>query len=1159
MIIATAPSFIKQGFITNSYAVRDTSLTSPTYFDITYFPEFIGGGKSLIKLKGNGINLLRNKLSEVEILDSQGNPVYYEIPTHIDRFENYFISIHVYDSTAPGIGSVSIVGIATKDLQGRSLNTGNVNDLGHNVIWTRPIKILPFERNNSEIIFDDPPQVFVSQVIAPAKVSFQENLDTQFSAVTGSNFTIKTSNFRGFDKKLASSLKLKANKLKQTTKDKIVDSRIKQISTNVDSIPFTVNSVNTTTRTANKDIIGGFVLNETNRYNTVLIASESFFSSSYLGATIAFFDATFHTVSQSLLPQTSSNYVLSNTNPYDELETETSQSLTTQLERWRATIVNIKDDKTAYLDQPVQIDLKSNLGAISRGSYVTHTYQTVNNFTASILYSPETLLYTTSSEVSQSYLQFTLQDVKPIGGDIYKIRIYYRRGSETGDWEMLQDQIVTPVEFLTDARYPNQTNYATDISDYFLLGYFTDYSVLHENWSIFNDLVTTFDNVTASIDSTVLTNAVRLQSSASINNVMTTRYYQNYPEQKVFSLMFNCILDPYTELEIYQNSETLQTTVFNSDPFPRAFDKTLNYELARYADRYNRFGKLIGKIQNNTNLRKNYQRVIFDFKTDSEGLGRPLFRTKQYNTEVTSSAYISNVNLTPRQLNGFTPSIIEFAFPAKLDTNIFLNETIDYKLEYYDYTGNQSEYVTYLENIVMELTTEIPTNACQSENAVFNFNPIKYYLCDYTKNNGEATQSVLLNVPSEGLFLDVSTNTTGALADLPEELRLWPDWDLEAPSAYNAVSQFYDRVFKGYQNFALGTPNFISTFGSGSLLGLFNRVNFWNVLRPSMSIVDGSSSSPTTTYISQYRISASFDPDGPGGFPDLGDYFLPESYIPDLAYGTITSSWNYIDRFTAQYQPGIIAYPAAPATYEKSVYYYAYESSSTNTLDSRIFYEDGGLGITRLNVSNSYYSFSIATTDAERTEALKKRRLYWPATASTYATTNYFTQNGGIYNVKFKLKRRSTGVALTDYSPQQGSYMNVFLYDVRSNFTTSSSGIPGWYPPPQNIVKIGNQYSVGGVTTPAISFLDSATGYQYDEYNINLIQYGTPAQLVFEPAGVDNNWFGVIIDDVEFCKIGVTTDPYYVRPQIVNNTRVQNILPVNTTPIIVSEPPPSEA
>ena len=1137
MIIATAPSFLKQGFITNNYAVRDTSLTSPTYFDITYFPEFIGGGRSLIKLKGNGVNLLREKLSEVEILDAQGNPVYYEVPTYIDRFENYYISVNVYDTTAPGIGSVSVVGVATRDLQGRSLNLDNVNDLGHNVIWTRPLRILPYERNNSEIIFDDPPQVFVSQVIAPAKVSFQENTTTQYSAITGSGLTIKTSNFKGFDKKLASSFKFKGSKIKQTVKDKIVDSRIKQISTNVNNQPFTVNNVNTTTRSTDRDIVGGFILNETNRYNTVLVSSESFFSSSYLGATVAFFNTSY-----SLSPSYSINYNLSNTNPYDELQTtSTSQSVETQLERWRATIVDIKDSKTAYLDQPVQVDLRSNLGAGTRGNYITHTYQTVTDFTASILYSPETLLYTTSSEVSQSYIQFTMQDVRPIGGDVYKIRIYYRRGSETGDWSLLQDQIITPVEFLTDARYPNQTNYATDLSDYYLLGYFTDYSVVTDNWSVFNDLALTFDTATASLDSSVLMNGIKLTATGSTNKILTTRYYQNYPEKKVFSLMFNCVLDPYTELEIYQNSETLQTTVFNSDPFPRAFDKTLNYELSRYSDRYNRFGRLIGKIQNNSGIRKDYKRVIFDFKTDSEGLGRPLFRVKRYNTVATASAYVSSINLTPRQLHGFTPSTIEFAFPAKLDTNISLNETIDYKLEYYDFTGNQSEYITYLENIIMELVTEIPTNACQSENATFKFNSFKYYLCDYTGTNSEATQSVLLNYPSESLYSIITglRLETGSLVDLPVQLRLWPDWDLKSPNFFSNIDEFFDRAYKGYQNYALGTPNFGVTT-SESLDVLFTVGNFWNAQRPSMSIVDGSSTSPNITFISQYPFSASIDLDGPGPFPLVG------RFTPDLAYGRITSSWNYVDRFVVGYVPGTQPLPSPPigSTYEKNVYRNSYESASmgSKTIDGRIFYEDGGMGITRLNISSSFESFSLATTDSQRTEALKKRRLYWPASASSHAIANYFTENGGIYNVKFKLKRY-TDSGFKDYTPSTESYMSVYIFDVASNYTTSGSGIPGWYPPDQNIVKIGNQYTVGGTTTPAISFTDSATGYRYDEYNLNLIQYGTPAQLVFEAGGNGDNWFGVVVDDVQFCKIGTTTDPYYIKPQIVNNNTIINNLP----------------
>ena len=79
-------------------------------------------------------------------------------------------------------------------------------------------------------------------------------------------------------------------------------------------------------------------------------------------------------------------------------------------------------------------------------------------------------------------------------------------------------------------------------------------------------------------------------------------------------------------------------------------------------------------------------------------------------------------------------------------------------------------------------------------------------------------------------------------------------------------------------------------------------------------------------------------------------------------------------------------------------------SNSISPIDNiPLIVSESSVGITYLNVSNSYYSFSNAANNNQRTEALKKRRLYWPVLPS--ATSSYFTENGGIYNVKFKLKK----------------------------------------------------------------------------------------------------------------------------------------------------------
>ena len=134
--------------------------------------------------------------------------------------------------------------------------------------------------------------------------------------------------------------------------------------------------------------------------------------------------------------------------------------------------------------------------------------------------------------------------------------------------------------------------------------------------------------------------------------------------------------------------------------------------------------------------------------------------------------------------------------------------------------------------------------------------------------------------------------------------------------------------------------------------------------------------------------------------------------------------------------------------------------------------------------------------------------------------------------MKFRLKRYQSGSNSQNwFVPDTGSHLMVYLFDVSSPFDGAlQAGQPGYYPPAQNIVKIGNQITTNGFNIPAITFYDSASGYLYDEYDINLIQYGAPAQLVFEPSGTDESYFACALDDVEFCKIGTTTDPYYIKP-----------------------------
>ena len=140
-------------------------------------------------------------------------------------------------------------------------------------------------------------------------------------------------------------------------------------------------------------------------------------------------------------------------------------------------------------------------------------------------------------------------------------------------------------------------------------------------------------------------------------------------------------------------------------------------------------------------------------------------------------------------------------------------------------------------------------------------------------------------------------------------------------------------------------------------------------------------------------------------------------------------------------------------------------------------------------------------------------------------SVDFFTENGGIYNVKFNIKRD----VANGYYPDAGeeSQLLVYIHNINQTIPVPSGripGAPGWYPPDNNIIRIKN--------SPEMSFVNPATGYLIESFNINVVQYGTPAQLVFEASGSlsSDKYFGCIIDDVEFCKIGVSTDPALIKP-----------------------------
>ena len=683
-----------RGYSEGAYYIEDTSETSPEYFNVDFFPMVAGGGRHIIKLKGNGLNLRQNKSIDVEIIDAEGQRIFCEVVDYIDRFNNYYIYLDIYDITAQGIATAYFVGEALLDLNGNPVPSQFRDE--YNVRWKKQFNVLPFERNNADLIFDKPPVVSVAQTITPARQptnSTSSAYNYVYSTSSAAQLTIITSDFKGYDRDFASS------------KD-ILDPRLKQIMVNPLGNPMTMNSVPTAVRYKDADIQNGYIVSHTSRFNTIVKASSPFFTKAMVGAYFEFFDS--QSVPVNLSPNLPSGITVSG-------------SLNEQLDRYNATIVDVINNTQAILSEPLQITTLDGNGAQS-DRQSTFTYKQASIFTASIAYIPTDMSYVTSSTVSQSYVEFTFYDMNPISGQVYRIKTSTKLGSITGDYKVLNDQIVRPVEYLTDAQFPNGINYARHESDYKLIGHFTTQSVFDDYWSYIEETPSGFNPTFGYLSSSVQAESIRLQARYTQSALITTQYNQNYNNDQTYTLGFYLTLDPYTELEVYMNSEPLNTYIVTPQTYPKAFEKSKNTERQRYGGELGRFGKYLGKVTNDTAGRKYYGNVLFDYNTDGSGLGRPALRARVVDEmNITGSAYVSQVGIHPYTVNGFTPNIIQYSVPLTSELLIAatLTQSIDFKIDYFDYTGKQSEYVTFLDDVVLNLKATISSNQCQDDKLYF--------------------------------------------------------------------------------------------------------------------------------------------------------------------------------------------------------------------------------------------------------------------------------------------------------------------------------------------------------------------------------------------------------------------------------------------------------
>ena len=685
-----------RGYDRGVYLIEDTSDNSPEYFQVTSFPDIVGGGRYLIKLKGNGANLRINSSIDVEIIDAEGNNMFAEVVDYVDRFDDYYITIEVYDITPRGIATIYLVGEAVTDLNGNPIPESPQPQ--YNVRWSRAMSVLPMERNTAELVFSNPPQIGIVQVVTPERefLAAEAASGSAYSVYTSSidDWTITSANFKGYDRDFGSS------------KD-ILDVRLQNLLLNPLQKPTTNNSVNSSIREDSTDIQNGYIREQTSRFNTVVTSANNTIQKDFLGGQFEFFSS--ESTPTNFEPTLPPNFTVSG-------------STADQLRLFNADIVEVMTDNSMRITKPIEITT-FNSQANRRGYTTTQRYKKTSNFTGSVTYVPSDAPFVVSTTVSQSYLETTFSDLKPISGDVYRIKTSYKRGTSTGDFKLIYDAVVAPVEYLTDAQFPNQTTYAKRDSDFRLTGHFTEDAIANTYWEYLVETPNSiYPGFIPAINNSSLAESLPIEADFTHSGLLATQFNQNYESNQLYTLGFNVTMDPFTELEIYMNSDPLSTNTVLPATYTRAFLKDNNVEKDRSSGASNRFGKFIGRVTNNRAINKAFGRVEFDFSTDAPGLGRPVFRSRTVNYKnVIGNAYVSEVGIKPLAINGFSPNLVQFQIPfnSEIGEILAISQSLDFKLEYFDYTGKQSEYVTQINGLRVNIKTDIPSNSCQAQQTNF--------------------------------------------------------------------------------------------------------------------------------------------------------------------------------------------------------------------------------------------------------------------------------------------------------------------------------------------------------------------------------------------------------------------------------------------------------
>ena len=636
---------------------EDSSKESEKIFGISNVPSEFCAGKNVIKISGTDSLEYLTEV-DIEILDSTGSPVYWEIPDYVDFAKRRSIIVWIYPETPTGLGSITLTGnLKNSDVPPEWQDRTNVK-------WHYDISIDSTSPNKDEIAFGFKPAISIEEKFKTvSRPSFEAGSNIPFSEIL-------------------TDVKYRSEKISQGPIDNVEtyeDAAKKYRDSTSDKNIWTTWNENSITTDKGLKSIGNLDRNFSEaQYYSPLVkrVNKAKLKASSGGATL--------TLSSDLfLPEMEGGKI------NIDLATITNGTLSPVSQKSGATLSGTQITKIVQVinSSTVRVEdtIKDSLGnALISGDIGQVTVE----------YTPSPTSYIRSDKY-QNFARVRMSDVNPVSGDIYKIKLYSRnQESQDNKFELVTDRILQPTNLLIDRDVEIEN---------LEIGVLPTGSLVSSYWSASahpNGTQPAASGVSATFDSRNIKRGISVSSSQA-NSTIDTGFAKLQPVSgsSIFSINTYSSSSYIFEFDVF--GETIKGN-FETDGVAYIClsgssiqDRPRNNEEKKMFNDVGFKGQVLHKISiNDITKTKNGKLLIDDsaltFQPDDDGTLTPIIIMKG------GKWAFGELRLKPYSEAGFTPSHLEFDLPVP---PTFDSTTMDFKVEFTDYLGNVSKEIAYVNNI----------------------------------------------------------------------------------------------------------------------------------------------------------------------------------------------------------------------------------------------------------------------------------------------------------------------------------------------------------------------------------------------------------------------------------------------------------------------------